>query len=231
MRVYDAMPCACLARRHQGEGDQLGGLRGLLDQRRHRRYVGGRVGRPVGPQLLVTGVAEGVVQGLGMGGAQRLQRDVAAGEGDRHRPLPAAPAGHDVTDLLAVVVGRRHALTLGSRYDRARRGRPDRPTQRHRAASSARQPAAGGCTCAAARSAATSAAATRSPAQHATAHFHGTGHPVITSFEPGEDWFWDFSAEAGFNGPEMCPATERPLDQTVPGPADRVPTDWRDHIH
>ena len=53
----------------------------------------------------------------------------------------------------------------------------------------------------------------------------------MTSFEPGEDWFWDFTTEDGFNGPAMCPATERPLDQTVPGPADRVPADWRDHIH
>ncbi len=24
--------------------------------------------------------------------------------------------------------------------------------------------------------------------KHATKHFHGTGHPVIKSFEPGEDW-------------------------------------------
>ncbi|HVO76025.1 MAG TPA: UBP-type zinc finger domain-containing protein [Ignavibacteriaceae bacterium] len=24
--------------------------------------------------------------------------------------------------------------------------------------------------------------------KHATRHFHGSGHPVIKSFEPGEDW-------------------------------------------
>ena len=70
-----------------------------------------------------------------------------------------------------------------------------------------------------------------SPSQHATAHFHATGHPVIASFEPGEDWFWDFTTDSGFLGPTMCPANERPLDQSVPGPADRVPADWRDHIH
>jgi uncharacterized UBP type Zn finger protein len=29
-----------------------------------------------------------------------------------------------------------------------------------------------------------------SPGKHATAHFHGTQHPVIRSFEPGEDWRW-----------------------------------------
>jgi uncharacterized UBP type Zn finger protein len=26
--------------------------------------------------------------------------------------------------------------------------------------------------------------------KHATAHFHATGHPIIQSFEPGEDWRW-----------------------------------------
>ena len=30
-----------------------------------------------------------------------------------------------------------------------------------------------------------------SPGQHATAHAEATGHPLITSFEPGEDWFYD----------------------------------------
>ena len=27
-----------------------------------------------------------------------------------------------------------------------------------------------------------------SPNRHATKHFHATRHPVIKSFEPGEDW-------------------------------------------
>jgi uncharacterized UBP type Zn finger protein len=27
-----------------------------------------------------------------------------------------------------------------------------------------------------------------SPNKHATKHFHATGHPIITSREPGEDW-------------------------------------------
>lgn len=29
-----------------------------------------------------------------------------------------------------------------------------------------------------------------SPGKHATGHFHETGHPVMQSFEPGEDWMW-----------------------------------------
>jgi hypothetical protein len=33
-----------------------------------------------------------------------------------------------------------------------------------------------------------------SPRQHASRHFDSTGHRYIQSFEPGEDWFWDFVA-------------------------------------
>ena len=29
-----------------------------------------------------------------------------------------------------------------------------------------------------------------SPNKHATAHFHATEHPIIRSFEKGEDWGW-----------------------------------------
>ena len=32
-----------------------------------------------------------------------------------------------------------------------------------------------------------------SPNRHATAHFHGTQHPVVVSFEPGEDWGWCYA--------------------------------------
>ena len=35
-----------------------------------------------------------------------------------------------------------------------------------------------------------------SEGKHATAHFHGTQHPVMRSFEPGEAWRWCFVDEA-----------------------------------
>ena len=70
-----------------------------------------------------------------------------------------------------------------------------------------------------------------SPAQHATAHASASGHPVVQSFEPGEDWFWDYEQGTGFSGPELAAPTHRPLDQPVPGPAGRVPADWQRHIH
>lgn len=36
-----------------------------------------------------------------------------------------------------------------------------------------------------------------SPAKHATAHFHTTAHPVMTSVEPGETWRWCFVDQVG----------------------------------
>lgn len=29
-----------------------------------------------------------------------------------------------------------------------------------------------------------------SPNKHATKHYHASGHPIIQSFQPGEDWRW-----------------------------------------
>jgi len=34
-----------------------------------------------------------------------------------------------------------------------------------------------------------------SPGRHASGHFTQTGHPVMQSFEPGEDWRWCFVDE------------------------------------
>jgi hypothetical protein len=34
-----------------------------------------------------------------------------------------------------------------------------------------------------------------SPGHHATAHFEACGHPVIKSYEPGEDWAWCYPDE------------------------------------
>jgi uncharacterized UBP type Zn finger protein len=34
-----------------------------------------------------------------------------------------------------------------------------------------------------------------SPNRHATKHFHGAKHPIIQSFEPGEDWRWCYVDE------------------------------------
>jgi len=66
--------------------------------------------------------------------------------------------------------------------------------------------------------------------RHATAHFQATGHRYIQSFEPGEEWWWDYETSAVVSGPPLAPPTTRPLDQTVPGPADRLPADWEEQL-
>jgi Zn ribbon nucleic-acid-binding protein len=35
----------------------------------------------------------------------------------------------------------------------------------------------------------------QSPGKHATKHFRATTHPIIKSFEPGEDWGWCYVDE------------------------------------
>ncbi len=70
-----------------------------------------------------------------------------------------------------------------------------------------------------------------SPSQHATKHSQSTGHTVIRSFEPGEDWFWDYASEQFFEGPTLAAPEQHPLDQPTPGPAGRVPPDWQDHLN
>ena len=37
-----------------------------------------------------------------------------------------------------------------------------------------------------------------SPNKHATKHYHATGHPLIRSFEPGEEWVWCYPDELFF---------------------------------
>ncbi len=70
-----------------------------------------------------------------------------------------------------------------------------------------------------------------SPGQHGSAHFASSGHRYMQSFEPGEDWFWDFEDSVAIDGPPLAEPTSHPEDQGVPGPVGRVPADWMEHIH
>jgi hypothetical protein len=70
-----------------------------------------------------------------------------------------------------------------------------------------------------------------SPGQHASAHADGAGHPVIRSFEPGEDWYFDYRTEGMLEGPALAPPEAHPLSQPTPGPAGRVPADWQSRLH
>jgi hypothetical protein len=62
--------------------------------------------------------------------------------------------------------------------------------------------------------------------KHGTAHWKATGHPVETSFEPGESWFYDYRTDQLFDGPRLAAPESHPTNQSTPGPAQRVPGDW-----
>lgn len=50
-----------------------------------------------------------------------------------------------------------------------------------------------------------------SPNTHATAHYRAhTDHPVIRSYEPGEDWWWCYVDELAFEVPDAAPAPSHP---------------------
>lgn len=49
-----------------------------------------------------------------------------------------------------------------------------------------------------------------SPNRHATAHYHTTGHPVIRSYEPGEDWWWCYADSVVLDVPGAPPSPSHP---------------------
>ncbi len=71
----------------------------------------------------------------------------------------------------------------------------------------------------------------QSPGQHATAHAETAKHPLIASFEPGEQWFYDYRDQQFYDGPALAPPDHHPLDQSAPGPAERLPADWQQRLH
>ena len=70
-----------------------------------------------------------------------------------------------------------------------------------------------------------------SPNRHALKHYAATGHPIITSFEPGEHWFYDYRTEETFAGPKLRVPHSHPSDQPAPGPVGRVPSNWQTLLH
>ncbi len=49
-----------------------------------------------------------------------------------------------------------------------------------------------------------------SPGRHATAHFGSSSHPVVQSFEPGEEWIWCFVDEAAIEITGAPPSPSHP---------------------
>ena len=70
-----------------------------------------------------------------------------------------------------------------------------------------------------------------SPSQHASHHAAETRHPVVHTYEPGEDGFYDYTTQQFLEGPALVPPDSHPLDQPVPGPAGMVPAGWERKLH
>ena len=70
-----------------------------------------------------------------------------------------------------------------------------------------------------------------SPSQHASHHATESGHPIVRSYEPDEDWFWDYASEQYAEGPSLAPPEHHPIEQPVPGPEGRPPPDWEELLH
>ena len=49
-----------------------------------------------------------------------------------------------------------------------------------------------------------------SPGRHATAHFHSAAHPLIRSYEPGEDWYYCYLDDFLFELADAPPAPSHP---------------------
>lgn len=50
-----------------------------------------------------------------------------------------------------------------------------------------------------------------SPHRHATGHFRSTAHPLIQSFEPGEEWYWCYVDDVAFEIPGQAPSPSHPV--------------------
>jgi hypothetical protein len=70
-----------------------------------------------------------------------------------------------------------------------------------------------------------------SPSRHSSRHAAEAGHPVVTSFEQGEHWFWNYETSQMVEGRELAPPHAHPASQSVPGPAGKVPLDWQSKLN
>jgi uncharacterized UBP type Zn finger protein len=57
-----------------------------------------------------------------------------------------------------------------------------------------------------------------SPNRHATAHVGASGHPVIRSLEPGEEWCWCYEDEVAFALAGLHGSTHIPPSPLLSGP-------------
>jgi uncharacterized UBP type Zn finger protein len=56
-----------------------------------------------------------------------------------------------------------------------------------------------------------------SPSRHASAHYRTSGHPLIRSLEPGEDWSWCYRDEVAMRLEEIHGQTRIPPSPMLSG--------------
>ena len=61
-----------------------------------------------------------------------------------------------------------------------------------------------------------------SPSRHATGHFKATGHPLVRSYEPGEEWYWCFPEQLHLRAGGCAPGPVAPLSAVRPRSAPRA---------
>lgn len=54
-----------------------------------------------------------------------------------------------------------------------------------------------------------------SPGKHATGHYVSSGHPVVRSYEPGENWWWCYIDHVLADVVDSDQASSRPDDSGV----------------
>jgi hypothetical protein len=69
-----------------------------------------------------------------------------------------------------------------------------------------------------------------SPNQHASKHYADTGHPIITSFEPDEHWFYDYRKEQFVTGPKLH-ASLSSIGSAGTRTGRAVPANWQTLLH
>jgi hypothetical protein len=57
------------------------------------------------------------------------------------------------------------------------------------------------------------------------------GHPIVASFEPLQNWFYDYRFKKVLKGPRLVGPRWRPENQPAPGPEGNVPENWESLLH
>jgi hypothetical protein len=70
-----------------------------------------------------------------------------------------------------------------------------------------------------------------SPGQHAAKHAALMGHPIVASFEPLQNWFYDYGRKRVMKGPRLAAPRWHPETQPAPGPEGKVPPNWESLLH